>query len=117
MDIKSFLRSVLLSPEIVILTGDKTVHFLHAASPIPPYIEYEIYDEEGALYTEGKEVATDYYIQVDIFSETDYSDIEERVKEKMLSAGFEGGHGPDLYEKDTKLYHKPLRFNYTVNIE
>lgn len=117
MNIKAFLRSVLMNPEIINLTGDKTVHFIHANSPVAPYVEYLIYDEEGALFAEGKEIATEYYIQVDIFSKGDYTEIETKIKEKMIAAGFTGGHGAGLYEEDTGLNHKAMRFIYSINID
>lgn len=114
MNIKSFLRTTLLDPAIVNLTGGKTVHFLHATAPVAPYVEYAIYDEEGALYAEGNELATDYFIQVDVFSKGDYSALEDAVKGKMISAGFVRSSGADLYEEDTLYYHKAMRFIYTT---
>lgn len=115
MNIKAFLRSTLLVPVITDLTGGKTVHFLHATAPAAPYVEYAIYDEEGALYAEGSELATDYYIQVDVFSKGDYSALEDAIKAQMESAGFARSSGADLYESDTFYYHKAMRFNFTTN--
>ncbi len=115
MNIKAFLRAVLLVPEITNLTGDKTVHFLHASAPVAPYVEYAIYDEEGALYAEGEEIATDYYVQIDIFSKGDYSGLEEVIMTKMKDAGFARSGGADFYEPDTFLYHKAMRFIFTTN--
>lgn len=104
-----------MAPEIINLTGDKKVFFLHAIAPTDPYVEYEIYDEDGALYAEGVEIATNYYPQIDIFSKGDYTALEEAIKTKMISAGFERSGGADLYEKDTQLYHKAMRFIFTSN--
>lgn len=115
MNIKALLRKVLMDSTITHLTGDKKVHFLDAKDPVAPYIEYAIYDEDGAMFAEGKEVATDYYIQVDIFSKGDYSALEDVIKSKMENAGFVKNGGSDLFEKDTQLYHKAMRFIYTTN--
>jgi len=116
LNIKAFLRSVLLVPEIINLTGDKAVHFLHAKKPVAPYVEYAIYDEEGALYAEGEELATDYYIQIDIFSKGDYTALEDAIMAKMKSAGFERSGGADLYEPPPiDLYDKAMRFVFTTN--
>ena len=112
---KSFLRTALLDPSIISLTGGKTVYFLHAVAPVAPYIEYEIFDEDGALYAEGDETATNYYVQVDIFAKGDYSAIEDAIKAKLLSAGFARMSGADLYEADTLYYHKAMRFIFTEN--
>lgn len=115
MNIKTFLRTVLLVSDVISLTGDRTVHFGHAKKPIAPYIEYAIYDEEGALFAEGEEIATDYYIQVDIFSKGDYTALEDVIMAKMKSAGLARSGGADLYEDATELYHKAMRFIYTSN--
>lgn len=44
------------------------------------YLEYEIINEYGADYSEGKEDYTTYVVQVDIFSTGDYTECEEVVK-------------------------------------
>lgn len=98
--------------DIISLTGDNTVHYIHAISPSEPYVEYEFYDEEGILYEEGKEIEANYYLQVDIFSKGSFCDLKNIIIPKLIDAGFTGGHGPDLFEKDTELNHKALRFNF-----
>lgn len=113
-NIKQFVRQVLSDVEITNLTADKKVYFLHATSPTTPYLEYEIYDENGEEWAENKEIATTYYIQVDIFSKTDYTNLENLIKEKMINAGFDRSMCADLYE-DTGLYHKAMRFFITLN--
>ena len=114
VNIKQYTMQVLSNTEITNLLADKKVYFLHATAPHTPYLEYEIYDENGEAWAEGKEIATEYYLQVDIFSKDDYSGIEEKVKEKMLNAGFGRSGGADLYEEGTKLYHKAMRFIITL---
>lgn len=115
MNIKQFVRQVLSDNEVLSLTADKKVYFLHASTPITPYIEYEIYDEYGEEWAENKEIATNYYIQVDIFSNGDYTQLENKIKEKMINAGFIRGMCADLYEVDTHLFHKAMRFFITLD--
>lgn len=100
---------------IINLTGDKTVHFIHADTLIFPYVEYEFYDENGNAYEEGKEVETNFYLQVDIFSKGSYAELEAAIKNKLLNAGFDRGMAADLYEKETKLYHKAMRFIFSIS--
>lgn len=114
-NIKQFLRQILSDEEILNLTADKKVYFLHATTPTTPYVEYEVLDESGEAWAENKEIATTYYVQVDIFSKTDYTELEEKIKEKMINAGFNRSMAADLYEKDTQLYHKAMRFLITLN--
>ena len=114
MDIKAHLLRTLKNEKILNLTGDKKVHFLHANNPEVPYIEYEILRESGGSYSEGKETFTNYLVQVDIFSQNDYSDLEREIKIAMLNAGYTRDQARDLYEKETKLKHKAMRFNISL---
>jgi hypothetical protein len=117
------LRQDLLDNRITQLVGldmdmEPKVYFLHAPeSPKGDYIEYEIYDEEEVFHDENTPIAATYYIQVDIYSPASYSAIEAAVKTVLKEKGYDGGRGPDLYENDTKLYHKPLRFTFTEILE
>lgn len=114
MKIKKYLHQVLSQKEIIDLLPDKKVYFLHADKPKPPYIEYEIYNAQGAEYAENEETATEYFIQVDIFSLGNYSEIEDMVYKTMIKAGFYRYDENDMYEKDTHLYHKGFRFRISL---
>nr|WP_045009359.1 prohead protease [Clostridium perfringens] len=114
MNIKEFLFKALNSDEILNLTGDKKVHFLHAKKTTTPYLEYEVISEREAYSEEGNEKYTNYLVQVDIFSEVDYSSLEEAVKKELIKNGFSREQGADLYEKETGLYHKAMRFNIAL---
>ncbi|AJA42866.1 prohead protease [Clostridium tetani] len=111
MSIKKYLLNVLNNKEILDLLPDKRVYFLHATTPNKKlYLEYEIVNEYGAEYSEGNEDYTTYIVQVDIFSTGDYTKLEKVVKEIMLKNGFNRDMAVDLYEKETGLYHKAMRF-------
>ena len=111
---KQYIRNILLDAEIINLTGDKTVHYIHANNPVAPYVEYLFYDENGAEYEEGQEIETSFYLQVDIFNKGNYTDLENKIKEKLLNAGFERSMAADLYENETQLYHKAMRFTFDL---
>lgn len=114
VNIKKLVKGILLSSEVLNLTADNKVYFLHANNPQTPYIEYEFYDENGEEWAENKEIATNFYLQVDIFSKTDYTDLENKIKEVMINAGFNRSMCADLYENDTQLFHKAMRFSITL---
>ncbi|PJI09979.1 MULTISPECIES: hypothetical protein [Clostridium] len=115
MNIKSYVRNLLLDNTIKNLLTDKTVYFLHADNPTPPYLEYEFYDENGALFEEGQEITTNYFLQVDIFTkDTSSTDIEEAVKKKLKDNDFIRQSKVDLYEDTTKLNHTAIRFLGTL---
>ncbi|NEZ93807.1 prohead protease [Clostridium botulinum] len=115
MNIKQYLLKVLNSKEILDLLPDKKVYFLHTNNPNKSmYLEYEIINEYGADYSEGKEDYTTYVVQVDIFSTGDYTECEEVVKKIMIQNEFNRDTAADLYEKETGLYHKALRFSISL---
>ena len=78
----------------------------------PMYITYHVYDEMGEEWAENEEIATGYYIQVDVWSAGDYLILVDNVKAAMKAAGFKRDYAQDFYENDTKIFHKAIRFNY-----
>lgn len=115
MNIKKYLLNILSNKEIIDMLPDKRVFFLHANNPNKSlYLEYEIINEYGVDYSEGKEEFTTYIVQVDIFSTGDYAKCEETVKKIMIQNGFNRDMAADLYEKETGLYHKAMRFNISL---
>lgn len=77
-----------------------------------PYITFFCYLETGELYTDDVQKGTGYYVQVDVWSKGNYTNTVEQVKSAMRNAGFSFLAAYDLYEPDTKIYHKALRFHY-----
>ncbi|MDB8790631.1 prohead protease [Romboutsia sp. 1001216sp1] len=110
--IKKKLKEVLNDKEILDLTSNKKVYFIHAKNAKPPYIEYQVVNSKGSDYSEGNINYINHLVQVDIFSLDDYTELETVIINKLIKDGFQLNPGsPDLYEKNTNLYHKPLRFN------
>ncbi len=76
------------------------------------YITYFCYNEMGEEYAENIQIATGYYVQVDIWSlVSDYEALAQQIKVAMITVGFMGYTAQDLYESDTKIFHKAIRFN------
>lgn len=76
------------------------------------YITFFEFLEQGELFADNEEKATGHYIQVDIWSKSDYVELVENVKYAMKAAGFMKTYAADLFESDIKLYHKVTRFVY-----
>jgi hypothetical protein len=76
------------------------------------YITYFCYNEQGEAWAENKEKATGLYIQVDRWSKMDFPEIDEQIKSLMESVDFTRTTAQDLYEQDTKTFHKAMRFCY-----
>ncbi|KMY49569.1 hypothetical protein [Peribacillus loiseleuriae] len=89
------------------------VDFQTARSNSPTYITFFFYNEKGTLYLDDDEKETRYSLQVDIWSKGDYISTVEQVKKLLKSVGFVRTFATDLYEKDTQIYHKVLRFSFT----
>lgn len=74
------------------------------------YITFFNYLEQGEQYADNEEKATGYYIQLDVWSKNDYIELIEKVKDRMRAAGFIRTFAADIFEDDTKIYHKAMRF-------
>lgn len=81
------------------------------------YITFHEYFTSGEEYEDDEEVLTAHYIQVDVWSKVDYSEIVKKTKELLLKAGLKRLNEIDLYEEDTKIYHKGLKFYYLEEME
>lgn len=76
------------------------------------YITFHEYLASGEEYEDDIEVLTGHFVQVDIWSKGDYIDTVNKVKQLFLEAGFKRIDEIDLYEEDTEIYHKGIRFYY-----
>jgi hypothetical protein len=76
------------------------------------YITFFNYLEQGEQYADNEEKATGYYIQIDLWSKNDYTELVDNIKDYMKAAGFIRTSAADLFESDTKIYHKAMRFFY-----
>lgn len=86
------------------------VSFQTSKSEKYPYITFFTYLDSPTLYSDDREIITGYFIQIDIWSKTDYTSLAREVEENILAANFIKQRYFDLYEKDTKVYHKVMRF-------
>ncbi len=76
------------------------------------YITFHEYLASGEEHDEDEETYTGHFIQVDIWSKSDYTSRVGQVKSLMKAAGFKRLDEADLYEEDTGIYHKGIRFYY-----
>jgi hypothetical protein len=103
MTIKEELKSVLDKLGVPVgfhrYTGDAST-----------WITFSTYNEQADGHSEDELEVQGHYIQVDIWSKTETDELEEQVKSALQDAEFYFNNGQDLYEADTKIYHKGLRF-------
>ena len=74
------------------------------------YITFFTYLEKSEQHADDKETITGYYVQVDVWSKGDYTELVDTVHGKMLEAGFRKQGFYDFYEDDLKIYHQAMRF-------
>ena len=83
---------------------------------VTPYITFFCYNQQGELFADDIELITGFYVQVDVWSKNDYSSLVDQVKSNMEAAGFIRTTAQDLFEFDTLIFHKAMRFYY-FNLE
>lgn len=80
------------------------------------YITFSPYLTQGEGYSEDEEELVGHYIQLNVFSKTDYTDIVIQANQLLKSIDFKKTNEIDLYESDTKFFHKGIRFFYLENL-
>ena len=76
------------------------------------YITFHEYFSGGEEFEDDNEILTGHYIQVDVWSKGDYIDTVNKVRKLLYKQGFRRISEIDLYEHDTRVYHKGMRFYY-----
>jgi len=79
------------------------------------YITFFTYNEQGELFADDIEIQTGFNVQIDIWSKGNYMNIADQTRELLENVGFKRTSSIDLYEEDTGLYHKGIRFFYAQN--
>lgn len=81
------------------------------------YIRFFEYDQGAELEADDEEIYTGHYVHLDIFSPGNYLPLVKVVKRKMKQAGFVKNAETEMYEEETKLFHKVLRFYFISETE
>jgi hypothetical protein len=77
------------------------------------YITFFEYNQNGAVFADNEEQETAHFMHVNIFSKGNYKTIVDQVKTILMGLGFRRNFETELYENDTKYYHKVIRFTFT----
>lgn len=89
---------------------DVPVSFQRYTGSADSYITFFIHSDEPELHADDEELVTGYYVQVDVWSKNDYTEMVKSVHEKMSAAGFRKQDFCDLYEADLEMYRKVMHF-------
>ncbi len=71
----------------------------------------------GSVFADDTEIASDISLQIDVWSKGNTTDIALEVDRTMKSLAFARDTAADLYEDDTGIYHKAMRFSTIVEVE
>ena len=77
------------------------------------YITFFEYNQQGALYADDTELNTRYSVQIDVWSKGNYKNVVEQARTLMTNAGFTRNSENDIYERETQIFHKVMRFYYS----
>lgn len=92
-----------------LLGGSKVEAGQKATNPYPCITFWEL-TNFGASYADDREMVSEIHLQVDVWSKSDPTAIADEVDKTMGELGFIRTAAADLYESDTKIYHKAMRF-------
>lgn len=87
------------------------VSFMFYEGDADAYITYMQLDKDNALACEDEVVGCVQYYDFDIYSKGNYLNIINNLIDIMVEAGWTyqpSRDSPDLYERDTKYYHKTI---------
>jgi len=90
--------------------GGTPVRFQKYTGDAETYITFFEYNDQVEDHAEDNIDTIGHYVQVDVWSKGNYNATVNSVKRLMRQAGFMYSNGQDLYEPDTKIFHKGLRF-------
>ncbi|MDK0737884.1 hypothetical protein P5E70_04430 [Clostridium perfringens] len=108
VDIIALVSETLEPLNIMVIEGwyDNELNKTHIT--VHEYLE----SEESFQDDEASEL--EHNIQVDIWSKDSVEayNLKKQVRKLLKENGFKFTSGQDLFESDTKIYHKGLRFTY-----
>ncbi|MGF7036597.1 hypothetical protein J2T17_007671 [Paenibacillus mucilaginosus] len=108
------LEALRTDEELLLLLGAPRVYQLVAPEPdkFPriTFFEMSNFDKD---FADDSAISSQIIIQVDIWNKTSTSGIADRVDAVMKSLGFGRSGSADLYENDTGIFHKAMRYTTT----
>lgn len=81
------------------------------------YITFFEYSEDVENSSDDEVEIEGHYIQVDLWTKSDFTSYKPLIKLAMKNAGFYFTNGEELYEDDTKIYHWSSRYVKSEFIE
>ena len=102
----------LIFGESLTVSGEKipVAHFKYKGNS-KKFVTWTMLEESPALSANDDVLCSICSVDVDVFSEGNYLDIIKEIKQKMKNEEWVWtGDSAEMYEEDTKLYHKTCSF-------
>lgn len=90
-----------------------SISYVTANNDASEYIIFNDFNQGSSLRADDREVATNYFVQLDIFSDGNFLELARLTKDLMEAEGFQRIYeSPGDYEVDMKRFRKTYRFIY-----
>ena len=110
-NIKSSVLSALQTASALSTLQGQKFYFFHPPEftnlPVGSYFELS---NLGNLYADDVEAGSEIIFQIDLWGKTSLSSLAQAVDDVMVGLEFNRILSQDLYENDTKIYHKSMRY-------
>ena len=102
----------LILGESLLISGEEIpVAHLRYTGKSKKFITWTMLDETPAFFANDEVLCSTCPVDIDVFSEGNYLDIIKEIKQKMKNKDWIWvGDSAEMYEEDTKLYHKTCTF-------
>jgi hypothetical protein len=119
MNLKPMILQALESNQALIsLLGGPRIYQLVAPDPneFPRITFFELVNMDSR-FADDEAIASEIHFQIDVWSKESTTAIAQEVDRTMKSIGFRRYSAADLYEEDTQVFHKGLRYKTMIEIE
>jgi hypothetical protein len=95
-----------------LLSGlDVPVSYMFYEGSADTYVVYSQMGKDNSLAGENQVIGCVIYYDFDLYSKSNYLALQRQIIDTMVAAGWTyepSRESPDLYERDTKLFHKTI---------
>ena len=99
--------------ETILANFGTPVSYMYYEGTEDTYITYMQLDKYGSLFGDDKIIGAVQYYDFDVYSKSNYLEVISKLIDTMVAAGWTyqpSRDSPDIYERDTKFYHKTICF-------
>jgi len=99
-------------PALSKLIAGRVIFMALSDEPVFPSITYREEDNSPALVGDDRELASQSVMVIDVWSQGSTTAIAQAVDAVMSGLRFKREFATDLYETDTGVYHKHMRYRH-----